>query len=176
MKKSLLLAACALVCASASAQDSWPSRPVKVVVPSSPGGGTDLYARLLSQALSESLKQQFVVDNRPGASGNIGAEAAAKAAPDGYTILVSANPALTVNPHLYRNLPYNTERDLVPVARGVIAPQVVVVHPGVKARSIKELIELTDGNTIGSSSATAKPELAIRLWLMATPVAVNRMV
>src|SRR5438128_2374166 len=111
MRKILLLA-CALAAFSAAAQDNWPSRPVKVIVPSSPGGGTDLYARLLAQSLSESLKQQFVVDNRPGASGNIGAEAAAKAAPDGYTMLVSANPALTVNPSLYKNLPYNTERDL----------------------------------------------------------------
>src|SRR3954469_16632464 len=136
MRKVLLLAVCALLASPAAAQEAWPSRPVKVVVPSSPGGGTDLYARLLAQALSESLKQQVVVDNRPGASGNIGAEAAAKAAPDGYTILVSANPALTVNPSLYKNLPYNTERDLVAVARGVIAPQVVVVHPGVPAKSI----------------------------------------
>jgi tripartite-type tricarboxylate transporter receptor subunit TctC len=163
-----LLAVLALALASfATAQESWPSRPVKVIVPSSPGGGTDLYARLLSQALSESLKQQFVVDNRPGASGNIGAEAAAKAAPDGYTMLVSANPALTVNPHLYKNLPYNTERDLVPVARGVIAPQVVVIHPGVKARSIKELVEIgkrEPGKLAFGSAGTGSPTfLGIRL-------------
>src|SRR3954469_14390865 len=95
-----------LVAAAAQAQDSWPSKPVRFIVPSSPGGGTDLYARILSQALGDALKQQFVVDNRPGASGNIGAAAAAKSAPDGYTFLISANPALTVNPSLYKNLPY----------------------------------------------------------------------
>src|SRR5438445_10399670 len=95
----ILLCLALLVCSFlAHAQEAWPARPVKFIVPSSPGGGTDLYARELAQALSESLKQQFIVDNRPGASGNIGAEAAAKAAPDGYTFLVSANPAIAVNP------------------------------------------------------------------------------
>ncbi|MGH8650321.1 MAG: Bug family tripartite tricarboxylate transporter substrate binding protein, partial [Burkholderiales bacterium] len=106
---------------SAPAQDAWPVRSVRLVVPSSPGGGTDLYARLLAQGLAESLKQQFIVDNRPGASGNIGAEIAARAAPDGYTFLVSANPALVINPSLYKNLPYNAERDFTAVARGVIS-------------------------------------------------------
>jgi tripartite-type tricarboxylate transporter receptor subunit TctC len=167
MKKALFVAACALLALPAGAQNNWPSRAVRVIVPSSPGGGTDLYARLLAQAFSESLKQQFIVDNRPGASGNIGAEAAAKAAPDGYTILVSANPALTVNPHLYKNLPYNTERDLVPVARGVIAPQVVVVHPSVPARSIAELVALgkkDPGKLAFGSAGTGSPTfLGIRL-------------
>src|SRR5437879_12786333 len=86
----------ALAGSPTQAQEAWPARPVKFIVPSSPGGGTDLYARELGQALSESLKQQFIVDNRPGASGNIGAEAAAKSAPDGYTFLVSANTHPTV--------------------------------------------------------------------------------
>jgi tripartite-type tricarboxylate transporter receptor subunit TctC len=165
-----LLVLAALVAFPAAAQDpaqAWPARPVKVIVPSSPGGGTDLYARLLSQALSESLKQQFVVDNRPGASGNIGAEAAAKAAPDGYTILVSANPALTVNPHLYKNLAYNTERDLVAIARGVIAPQVLVVHPSVPAKTLAELVTLgrrEPGKLAFGSAGTGSPTfLGIRL-------------
>ena len=142
------------------AQDSWPSRPVKVIVPSSPGGGTDLYARLISHALSEALHQQFVVDNRPGASGNIGAEAVARAAPDGYTILVSANPALTVNPSLYRNLPYNTERDLAPITRGVIAPQVLAVHASVPARTLAELVAIgkrDPGKLAFGSAGTGSP-------------------
>src|SRR2546427_13007239 len=95
----IVLCLALIVCSfAAQAQEAWPARPVKFIVPSSPGGGTDLYARQLAQALSESLKQQFIVDNRPGASGNIGAEAAAKSAPDGYTFLVSANQAVAVNP------------------------------------------------------------------------------
>src|SRR3979490_1629748 len=132
----------ALTGAPAQAQETVHARPVKFIVPSSPGGGTDLYARELGQALSESLKQQFIVDNRPGASGNIGAEAAAKAAPDGYTFLVSANPAIAVNPSLYKNLPYDAERAFVPVARGVVAPLVICVHPSVPARTLGELVAL----------------------------------
>src|SRR2546427_5553795 len=89
----ILLCLALIVCSfAAQAQEVWPARPVKFIVPSSPGGGTDVYARILAQALAESLKQQFIVDNRPGASGNIGAAAAAKSAADGYTFLVSANP------------------------------------------------------------------------------------
>src|SRR5215210_6537662 len=123
--RAILLAFTAFVIStSANAQDAWPSRPVRFIVPSSPGGGTDLYARTLAQALGESLKQQFIVDNRPGASGNVGAAVAAKSPPDGYSFLISANPALTVNPSLYRNLPYNAERDFTAVTRGVIGPLV----------------------------------------------------
>src|SRR5688572_9842653 len=129
----LFALALVLVHSLAQAQEPWPAKPVRIIVPSSPGGGTDVYARLLAQGLGDSLKQQFVVENRPGASGNIGAAAVAKAAPDGYTILVSANPALSVNPSLYRNLPYNAEKELAPVTRGVIAPMVIAAHPGVKA-------------------------------------------
>ena len=127
--------ALALLAAPAAAQDAWPAKPVRLVVPSSPGGGTDLYARLLAQTLGDALKQPFIVDNKPGASGNIGAEAVAHAAPDGYTFLVSANPAITINPSLYPNLPYSAERDFVAVARGVLSPMVVCVHPSVPAKS-----------------------------------------
>jgi tripartite-type tricarboxylate transporter receptor subunit TctC len=132
----------ALLLGNANAQEAWPSRPVRIVVPSSPGGGTDTYARLLAQALTDSLKRQFVVENKPGASGNIGADIVAKSAPDGYTFLLSANPALTVNPSLYKNLSYNVERDFVPVARGVVAPQVIVVGSTVPAKTLAEFIAL----------------------------------
>src|SRR5260221_4003188 len=157
----------ALTGSPAQAQEAWPARPVKLIVPSSPGGATDLYARELGQALSESLKQQFIVDNRPGASGNIGAEAGAKAAPDGYTFLVSANPAISVNPSLYKNLAYNAERDLVPVARGVVAPLVVCVHPSVPARTLAELLALgkrEPGKLSFGSAGTGSPTyLGIRM-------------
>src|SRR5712691_3978286 len=157
----------ALTGSPAQAQEAWPARPVKFIVPSSPGGGTDLYARQLAQALSESLKQQFIVDNRPGASGNIGAEAAAKAAPDGYTFLVSANPAIAVNLSLYKNLPYDAERDFVPVARGVVAPLVICVHPSVPARTLGELVALgrrEPGKLSFGSAGTGSPTfLGIRM-------------
>src|SRR4051812_25764306 len=143
----------------------WPVRPVRIVVPSSPGGGTDVYARLLAQALGESLKQQFIVENRPGASGNIGAAAVAKAAPDGYTFLVSANPSLSVNPSLYRNLPYDAERELTPVTRGVMAPMVLLVNPAVKASSVSELVSLSKGERLAYGSAgTGSPTfLGVRM-------------
>lgn len=125
-----------------SAQEGWPSRPVRVVVPSSPGGGTDTFARILAQGLSEELKQQFVVDNRPGASGNIGTDAVAKAQPDGYTMLISATAAVAINPGLYRNLPFNVERDLAPVARGVNSPMVYCANPSLNVKTLGDLVAL----------------------------------
>src|SRR5438552_6604680 len=164
----IVLCLALIVCSfAAQAQEAWPARPVKFIVPSSPGGGTDVYARILAQALAESLKQQFIVDNRPGASGNIGAAAAAKSAADGCTYLVSANPALAVNPSLYRNLPYNAERDFAPVTRGVMAPMALVVHPSVPARSLSELISLgksEPGKLSYGSAGTGSPTfLGVRM-------------
>src|SRR5258706_2456778 len=165
MRRILLAVALLVVGFGAQAQESWPSRPVKLIVPSSPGGGTDVFARILAQALSEGLKQQFVVDNWPGASGNIGAAAVAKAAPDGYTFLVSANPALSVNPALYRNLPYDAERDFAPVARGVMAPMVFVVQPSVKAESLADLVALSkkDRLAFGSAGTGSPTFLGVRM-------------
>src|SRR2546430_7731501 len=159
----ILLCLALIVCSfAAQAQEVWPARPVKLIVPSSPGGGTDVYARILAQALAESLKQQFIVDNRPGASGNIGAAAAAKSAADGYTFLVSANLALAVNPSLYRELPYNAERDFTPVTRGVMAPMAMVVHPSVPAKTLAELVALgktAPGKLAYGSAGTGSPAL-----------------
>jgi len=164
----ILLCLALIVCSfAAQAQEAWPARPVKFIVPSSPGGGTDVYARILAQALAESLKQQFIVDNRPGASGNIGAAAAAKSAADGYTFLVSANPALAVNPSLYRELPYNAERDFTPVTRGVMAPMAMVVHPSVPAKTLAELVALgktAPGKLAYGSAGTGSPTfLGVRM-------------
>ena len=136
---SLLLAASSAV---AFAQADWPAaRPVTLVVPSSPGGGTDAYGRILAQALTEQLKQTFVVDNKPGASGAIGATAVAKAEPNGYTILVASNSSLGINPVLMKNLGYDVQRDFAPVTRGVMAPMVVVAHPDTKVKTLGELLE-----------------------------------
>lgn len=150
------------------AQEPWPSRPVKFVVPSSPGGGTDTYARLLAQALGDALKRQFIIENKPGASGNIGADIVAKSAPDGYTFLVSANPALTVNPSLYKNLAYNVERDFVPVARGVVAPQVIVVAASVPVKTLAEFIALGKREpgklAYGSAGSGSTTYLGVRIF------------
>jgi len=121
---------------------AYPSRPARIVVGFPAGGATDIQGRLMAEWLTERLGQQFIVENKPGASGNIGADIVAKSAPDGYTFLLSANPALTVNPSLYKNLSYNVERDFVPVARGVVAPQVIVVASSVPAKTMAEFITL----------------------------------
>ena len=166
---ALLLAVPAL---PAPAQDAWPVRAVRLVVPSSPGGGTDLYARLLAQGLAEGLKQQFIVDNRPGASGNIGAEIAARAAPDGYTFLVSAQPAIVINPSLYRNLPYNAERDFAPVARGVVSPLVFASHPSLPVRTLPALVALgkrePEKLSYGSAGAGSALNLVVKMVEEAT--------
>lgn len=169
MLRQLLVATACLVgvIAPATAQDGWPSRPVRLVVPSSPGGGTDTYARFLAQGLGEGLKQQFLVDNRPGGGGNIGAEIAARAAPDGYTYLVSSSPALVVNPSLFKNLPYNAERDFAPVARGVISPLVITCHPSVPVKTLAALIALARREagsvSYGSPGVGSSSNLAVKM-------------
>src|SRR5437764_5114820 len=110
--KLVVIVLATLVSSSAAAEDAWPTSPIKVVVPSSPGGGTDVFARLLAQALSESTKQQFVVDNRPGASGNIGAQVAANAPKDGYTFLVASNSSTAINLFLQKEQTFDVRKDL----------------------------------------------------------------
>ena len=166
--RALVVAAVACTAHSAAhAQDGWPSKPVKVIVPSSPGGGTDAYARIIAQALSESTRQQFIIDNRPGASGGIGAQAVAKAAPDGYTILLSANAAIAINPALYKNLPFDADKDFAPVARGVMAPMVIAAFPGAGYKTLADLVNAgkLEPNTIayGSAGSGSPPYLGVRM-------------
>ena len=169
--KSILTAALAITfaCAAGStwSQDKWPTKPVRLVVPSSPGGGTDVFARMLAQALTESTKQQFIVENRPGASGNIGAAAVASAAPDGYTFLVSANAALAINPALQPNASLNVERDLVAVSRGVMAVNALVVNPSIGVRNLAEFIALAkkqpEAIAFGSAGTGTSPYLGVRM-------------
>lgn len=157
-----------MVAGSASGQDNWPSRLVKLIVPSSPGGGTDVFARLLAQALSESLKQQFIVENRPGASGNIGSEAVARAAADGYTFLVSANASLAINPALQKNLSFDIDRDLATVARGVMAVNVLVVESSIGVKTLAEFIALAKKQpgalAYGSAGTGTSPYLGVRMF------------
>ena len=140
-RRSALAILALSLCGVALAQADWPAKTVTVIVPSSPGGGTDAYGRILAQALTEQLKQTFVVDNKPGASGAIGAAAAAQAQPDGYTLLVASNSSLGINPGLYKTLQYDVWRDFAPVTRGVIAPMVIVAHPDAKVKTLAELVE-----------------------------------
>jgi tripartite-type tricarboxylate transporter receptor subunit TctC len=139
-----LAAACTLACAPqlALAQGAWPNKPIKFIAPYPPGGTTDVLCRVLAQKLGDSLGQPLAVENRPGAGGNIGQEMAAKAAPDGYTIVLTANPALNTNAHLYKRLGYDPFNDYAPISLVATAGSVLTVHPSVPAKSIAELIAL----------------------------------
>ncbi len=137
------LAACfALTLSPAANAGSYPDKPIRLIVPFPPGGGTDAFARMLSPKISEYLGQQVVVDNRAGAQGSLGTAIAAKSPPDGYTILVAHQGALTVNPHLYSNTGYDTLRDFAAVARGTATAMVVVAHPSMPATTLKEVAAL----------------------------------
>jgi tripartite-type tricarboxylate transporter receptor subunit TctC len=127
-------------------QAGWPIRPIRLVVPFPPGGGADTSARILVPRLSESTGQQWVVDNRGGAAGNIATEIVTKAAPDGYTVLLGFATTLTVNPTLYPKLDIDVARDLLPVIRFASAQYVLVVHPTVKATTLPEFIALARAN------------------------------
>ncbi|MDB5881083.1 MAG: hypothetical protein JWP43_961 [Ramlibacter sp.] len=149
------------------AQDNWPSRPVRIVVPSSPGGGTDVFGRLLAQALTDQLKQAFVVDNKPGASGNIGADIVAKSEPDGYTILVASNSSLGINPVLLKNMPFDADRDLAAVSRGVMAPMVLVAAPATGWKTVRDLVEAGKKEPekffYGSAGVGSPPYIGVRM-------------
>jgi tripartite-type tricarboxylate transporter receptor subunit TctC len=136
----LLSALLTCVVASAAAQD-YPNRPVRMVVPYAAGGGVDIVARAVSQELAKGIGQPVIVENRTGAGSNIGSDFVAKAAPDGYTLLM-ASPANAINMSLYRKMPYDTQRDLAPVALVGAVPSVLVVNPALPAKTVAELIAL----------------------------------
>ena len=138
-----LLASVTVVCATSSsrAQESYPSRPIRLIVPSSPGGGTDASARLISPKLSERLGQQVVLDYRPGAAAMIGTEAGARAAPDGYTLLI-AQSTMTIVPSVYRKVRFDPVKDFAPISLVAVVPLLLVGHPSLPAKNLKELIAL----------------------------------
>ena len=119
---------------TANAQ-TWPQRPVRVIVPFAPGGASDLMPRLVGEKLSAMWNQPVVIENRPGAAGNIGMEAGARSAPDGYTLLAAPNGTLVVNPHMYSKLAYDVFKDLAPITRIAAVQNVLVVHPDVPANT-----------------------------------------
>ena len=121
---------------------SWPQKPVRVIVPFAPGGASDLMPRLVGEKLSTMWGQPVLMENRPGAAGNIGMEAGAKSAPDGYTLLSAPNGNLVVNPHMYSKLNYDVFKDLAPVTRIAAVQNVLVVHPDVPASTVKALVSL----------------------------------
>ena len=133
----------ATLATSARAQaEPYPTRPVRFIVPSTPAGPTDILVRLLAENLTKSLRQQFIVDNRPGAAGRIGLDTVAKAAPDGYTLFLGSQGNLTVSPFLYRKMPYDTERDFAPIVLATRVRYLLLAHPAVPANNLKDLLAL----------------------------------
>jgi tripartite-type tricarboxylate transporter receptor subunit TctC len=129
---------------SAMAQD-YPNRPIRFIVPYPPGGGTDVVARIMNEALAAEVGQPIIIDNRGGAAGNVGTDIAAKAPADGYNILFTLS-SHTINPKLYDKLPFDVERDFVSISLAASIPQILVVHPSVPANNVKELIALAKAN------------------------------
>jgi len=164
------LALLALACAAGAVHaQAYPAKAVRIIVPFAPGGATDIVTRLLAQKLTETWGQQVLADNRAGASGNIGAELAAKAAPDGYTLFMTSGSVVTANQHMFRKLNWNPEKDLVAVTNVASGPQVIAVHPSFPATGIRGLIERAKANpgamTFGSAGIGTQTHLAAENFL-----------
>ena len=164
---SLIVCAVMIAFGVAPSMAGYPERTVKIIVPFAAGGPTDVMARMIAAKLSEKLGQQFIVENLPGAGGNIGTLNAARATGDGYTILI-ASSSYVVNPSLYKNCRYDPEKDFIPVTLAAVTPNALIVHPSVEAKTAKELIELIKTHpgkfTFASAGLGTTPDLAEDLF------------
>jgi tripartite-type tricarboxylate transporter receptor subunit TctC len=164
---SRLAVAAALFSTAFAYAQTYPARPIRMIVPFPPGGSTDLVARVVAQKMSDAWGQQVVVDNRPGANGMIGTDLVAKAAPDGYTIVLGTIGPMAINASLYR-MPYDIDRDLAPITYTANIANVLVVNPSVPAKDVKELIALGKAKpgalTFGSSGTGGAPHMAVELF------------
>jgi tripartite-type tricarboxylate transporter receptor subunit TctC len=167
----LFAAMIALSAGGASAQAGYPVKPVRLVVPSSPGGGTDITARILAPRLTEALGQQVVVENRAGAGTMIGIEVVAKSPADGYTLLMGLS-TLAINPAMYKKVPYDAVRDFAPITQVISAPNMLVVHPSIPVKTVKELIAFTRARpgqlNYASAGHGTNPHLSMELFLSMT--------
>lgn len=143
LRSLLALAAGSLLSASVLAADAWPAKPIRLVVPYPPGGSSDIIARSIGQLISQELKQSVIIENKPGANGNLGAEFVSRAQPDGYTWLLCDLGALAISPSVYTKLSFDPSRDLRGAAMLAYSPHMLVVHPSVQASNLKELVELS---------------------------------
>ena len=166
-RSCMLAAACACLAAAPAHAQPYPAKPVRIVVPFAPGGGTDVIARYLATGLSESVKRQFIVDNRAGANGIVGTEIVARSPADGYTLLFVSSPH-SINPSVYAKLPYDTLRDFAPISLVALSPYVLVVHPSLPARSVKEFVALAkkrpDQILYGSGGSGSSAHLSAELF------------
>jgi tripartite-type tricarboxylate transporter receptor subunit TctC len=166
--KILAALASLAVAFSALAQEDYPNHAVKIVVPFAPGGSTDVVARILADKLQGELKQPFVVENRPGAGGNIGADVVAKSNPDGYTLLMGTTGVLAINNYLYKEMPFDPQRDFAPVSYTSLITNILVVNADVPAKSVAELVALAKARpgelTFASSGAGSSTHLSAELF------------
>lgn len=172
-KRTALAAALSLLaCSTAFSADTYPNRPVRMIVPFAPGGASDLVGRIIQPAMADLLKQQVVVDNRPGAAGNIGVEVGARASPDGYTFILGNVGTMAINPVYYTKFQYKPLKDLIPITQVVDVPGSLVVHPALPAKSVKELVAYMKANpnklNFGSPTASSANSLEARMFLNAT--------
>lgn len=169
LRKFLYAIAAAIACVSAGTvhAQAYPAKPVRIVVPFAPGGGTDVIARHLAAGMTESLKRQVIVDNRAGANAIVGTEVVARAPADGYTLLFVSSPH-SVNPSMYAKLPYDTLRDFAPVAMVASSPYFLVTHPSLPVRNVKELVALAkkqpDQILYGSGGTGSSAHLSAELF------------
>lgn len=174
MKRLKLLAACACMVLSAPGvhAQTWPTKPIRFISPFAPGGGADITSRVIAQKLHDALGQPVLVDNRGGAGGMIGVDLGAKASPDGYTLVLGTIGPIAINPSLYAKMPYDPIKDLVPVTLAADALNVLVVHPALPVKNVKELIALGKARpnemNFGSSGPGATDHLAGELFNMLT--------
>ncbi|HJQ62881.1 MAG TPA: tripartite tricarboxylate transporter substrate binding protein [Burkholderiales bacterium] len=169
-----MMAASLALTATVGAAQNYPTKPVRIVVPFAPGGATDIVTRILAQKLTESWGQTIVVDNRAGAGGNIGAELAAKAPPDGYTLFMPSGSVMTANHHIYKKMPFNAEKDFRAITNVASGPQVVAVANSVAVKSVKDLIALAKSKpksiTFGSAGFGTQTHLAAENFLYSAKI------
>ncbi|MGH6609459.1 MAG: Bug family tripartite tricarboxylate transporter substrate binding protein [Burkholderiaceae bacterium] len=176
--RSLVFALAAMLSFGAFGQSTdYPNRTVRIVVNFAPGGATDIVARMLAQRLTDLWGQSVVVENRAGAAGNIGAAEVAKAAPDGYTLLMTSGSVMAANQHIYKNMGFDPQKDLIPITMVASGPQVIVVHPSVPAKTLKELIDLAKAKpgtlNYGHAGIGSQTHLAAENFLFSTGIEIQ---
>jgi tripartite-type tricarboxylate transporter receptor subunit TctC len=176
--KILALAVSLIFCASSTLAQTYPAKPIRLIVPYPPGGGTDFFARLVGAKMSEHIGQPIVVENRPGAATIIGAEAAAKAPADGYTLLLADSTTLAVNPSLYRKLPYDPQKDFAPISLTARFAMLLVVNPTLdKSKTVRELVDEAKAApgkiNFASVGAGTTHHLAMELFMQRTGIKLN---
>src|SRR5258705_2297601 len=172
-----LVLALSLLAASTAQSQDWPAKPIRIVVPLGPGGVADNSARVIGEPLGKRLGQQVIVENRPGASGNIGSAAVAQSAPDGYTLLLGFDGTMVINPHVFPNIPFDTLKDFAAVTKLGDAALLLVAHPSVGAKSLADFIAISKKSpkswAYGTSGTGGTPHLAGELLKQRTGIALE---